>query len=181
MHQIERWKKILDDVTNEVQKNFASLTVDVLNKKPNADTWSIAQVLEHIIIINESYYPVIENVRNGNYKVGYFGSGQFMTHFWFKTIYKSIHPDNKKKSKTQAIWQPASSNIDSEIVNHFVLHQNKFKMFLDGCSDLVENNTVIHSPAAKFITYTTGQAFEIITAHEQRHLIQAREVLQKIT
>ncbi|MFN3939040.1 MAG: DinB family protein [Chitinophagales bacterium] len=180
MQQADKWKKILDDIASEVQKNYSSITDDMLNKKPNADRWSIAQILEHIIIINESYYPVIENVRNRKYKAGYWGSRKFMTNFWFKTIFKSIHPDNKKKSKTQTIWQPALSYIDGDIVNRFLQHQNQFKKFIDDCSDLVESNTVIHSPATKIITYTISQAFEIITTHEQRHLMQAKEMLQRI-
>ena len=42
------------------------------------------------------------------------------------------------------------------------------------------NGVVISSPANKNIVYKLEVAFDIIVSHEQRHLEQAREVLQLI-
>jgi hypothetical protein len=42
----------------------------------------------------------------------------------------------------------------------------------------VENGTIISSPANKNIEYKLETAFDIIVAHEKRHLEQAREVLK---
>jgi hypothetical protein len=44
--------------------------------------------------------------------------------------------------------------------------------------DLVDKGTIISSPANKIIVYKLEIAFDIIVAHEKRHLEQAREVLQ---
>jgi hypothetical protein len=41
---------------------------------------------------------------------------------------------------------------------------------------LVQAETVISSPANRFIVYKIGRAFDIIVAHEERHLNQAKEV-----
>jgi hypothetical protein len=42
----------------------------------------------------------------------------------------------------------------------------------------VDKGTIISSPANKIIVYKLEIAFDIIVAHEKRHLEQAREVLQ---
>lgn len=181
MQNIDDLKKIIDAVSAEVKNTFSNLNAEQLNTKPSPAAWSIGQVLDHLVVINESYYTVVHNVRNGFYKAGWFGSRKMMTSFWYNMIYKSIHPDNRKKSKTQPMWEPATSDISADIVQRFLMHQERLKSFIDECSDLIANDTVIHSPAAKFITYTIGDAFTIIAAHEQRHLIQAKEVLEKIS
>jgi hypothetical protein len=41
----------------------------------------------------------------------------------------------------------------------------------------LEKGTVISSPANKYIVYKLETAFDIIVAHEERHLEQAKEVL----
>ena len=181
MQAVQDITGVLDSVSQEVKNTFNNLTAEQLNTQPAPGVWSIGQVFDHLILINESYYIVVQNVRSGFYKAGWLGSRKMMTDFWFNMIYKSIHPDNRKKSKTQPIWEPTQSNVNANIIQQFLEMQERFKKFIAECNDLVESNTVIHSPAAKFITYTIGDAFKIIAAHEQRHLIQAKEVLKKIT
>ncbi|MBK6729913.1 MAG: DinB family protein [Bacteroidetes bacterium] len=180
MQQLEELKTVIDSVSLEVKNTFSNLSSEQLNRKPSPESWSIGQVLDHMIVINESYHIVVQNVRNGFYKAGWLGNRKMITDFWFNMIYKSIHPDNRKKSKTQTIWEPSESDVDADIVKQFLDQQERLKKLMDDSNDLVLSNTVIHSPAAKLITYTIGDAFKIIAAHEQRHLIQAKEVLKKI-
>ncbi|MBI5914753.1 MAG: DinB family protein [Bacteroidetes bacterium] len=44
---------------------LGQLTVEELNSKPNATTWSVGQVIDHIIKVNESYYPIVEQLWAG--------------------------------------------------------------------------------------------------------------------
>lgn len=43
-------------------------------------------------------------------------------------------------------------------------------------ADLIQQGAIISSPANRNIVYTLETAFDIIVAHEQRHLEQAREI-----
>lgn len=52
----DRWTNQIDQTTNDFVQTFGSLTDEQLNWKPDEKTWSIAQNIRHLILINESYY-----------------------------------------------------------------------------------------------------------------------------
>jgi hypothetical protein len=154
------------------------LTIEQLNWKPNSTTWSIAQNLDHLIVVNETYYPVIASLKAGTYRTPFIAKIGFMVSFLGKTILKAVQPDRKKKMKTFPIWEPTTSNIIGDILNRFQNHQNELVQKIEGAKDLVGKGIVISSPANKNIVYKLETAFDIIVSHEQRHLEQAKEILQ---
>lgn len=58
----------LDNLTGQFVNCFGSLYPEQLNWKPNSQTWSIAQNMEHLMVVNETYYPVLEQLKSGIYK-----------------------------------------------------------------------------------------------------------------
>ena len=68
------------------------------------------------------------------------------------------------------------SEIDGDIIQRFEKHQNEFKQLIRSSQDLLARGIVISSPANKNIVYKLETAFDIIVAHERRHLEQAREI-----
>lgn len=170
----------IDQITNDFKEKFGKLSAEQLNWKPNAQTWSIAQNIDHLIVINESYYPVIKSVREGTYKVPFMGKIGFMVNSMGKMILNAVEPTRKKKIKTFSIWEPSVSSISPDILARFEKHQEELKKMISDSKDLVEKGVVISSPANKNIVYKLGTAFDIIVTHEQRHLQQAKEVLAQL-
>jgi hypothetical protein len=82
--------------------------------------------------------------------------------------------------KTFPIWEPSTSHVIADILNRFQNHQNELAKKIEDAKEDVANGVVISSPANKNIVYKLETAFDIIVSHEQRHLEQAREVLQLI-
>lgn len=175
---IEKWTRQLDEITEDFREEFGDLTVEQLNWKPNPDTWSVAQNLDHLIVINTSYFPVIEAIRNNTYQVPWTGKFGIMTRFFGNLVLKSVQPDRRRKIKTFPIWQPTDSQIGGDILDRFEQHQTLVRNLILSCQDLLEQNTVISSPANKNIVYTLETAFDIILLHERRHFEQAKELLQ---
>ena len=170
---IENELQILTAAYTELCKG---LTAKQLNWKPNATTWSLAQIVDHIIVVNETYYPVVEQLRAGTYQVPFIGRFSLMTNFFGNLIYQSVEPQRKRKIKTFPIWEPQNSDIRPDILEVFARHQSEFARFVRSCDDLVAAGTVISSPASRVIVYKLEKAFEIVVAHEWRHLEQAKEV-----
>lgn len=173
----DKWTAKIDEVTEGFKKLTTSLSAEDLNWKPNESTWSVAQNVDHLIVINNTYYPVIEKVREGTYTLPWIGGIGFMVNFFGKVVLKSVQPDRRKKMKTFPIWEPSSSKFEVTILQKFGVHQDKLKNLIRSCSDLLEKETIISSPANRMIVYKLETAFDIIAAHEQRHLEQARELL----
>lgn len=175
------WTSQLDKVTENFVANFGSFSPEQLNWKPNPQTWSIAQNIEHLIVVNETYYPVLASLKAETYKTPFMGKISFMVSFLGKTVLNAVKPDRKKKMKTFSIWEPTVSEIKGDILSRFENHQTELKQQIEASKGLVEKGTVISSPANKNFVYKLETAFDIIVSHEQRHLEQAKEILQLLT
>lgn len=169
----------IDTITNSFKENFQSLSEEELNWKPDQKTWSVAQNIHHLIVINQTYYPIIQQVRDGKYQLPWIGKIGFMVNFFGKFILKSVSPDRKRRMKTFPLWEPSKSNIEKNIVTSFEQHQAELKSLIQSNEDLRVKGAVISSPANKNIVYTLSDAFDIIVTHEHRHLLQAIEVNDK--
>jgi len=172
----KHWIEEIDQITNSVKEEFGNLTADQLNWKPNPKSWSIGQVIDHLIVVNGTYDPIIKQLKEGTYKLIWLGRLDFIVRFFGYFILKSVNPDRKSRMKTLPIWEPGKSNIDANIVSRFAAQQSLLKEHIKNCSTLLDQGAVISSPANRIIVYKLERAFEIIVTHEQRHLEQAREL-----
>jgi hypothetical protein len=172
----DRWINTIDKVTEAFKREFGALGVKELNWKPNAASWSIAQNIDHLIVINNTYFSIITSLHNGTYKAPWMAKMNFMVNFLGKMVLNAVQPDRRRKSKTFPVWEPATSDLPANLPDKFEEHQTELKRVIEGSRDLLANNTVIASPASNKIVYKLETAFDIIVAHEQRHLEQAREV-----
>lgn len=166
----------LDVITKEVQDTFGNLSHEALNRKSNPDTWSIAQNLDHLIVINETYIPIFDALKNGTFKTPFLGKFRFITSFFGNLIYKMSTPEHIKPIKTMSIWEPSTSDIHN-VIQSFVQHQAIMKHNISGLEDCIKRGSVIASPANPMIVYTLEQALNIIVVHEKRHILQAKKVL----
>ena len=173
----ENWFTTINDTTAEIKHAFGTLSEAALNWKPNAETWSIAQNLDHLMTIDTSYYPIIKAVESNSLKLPFQSRIGFIVKGFGKMLLRSVQPDRSHKSKTFPIWEPSTSDIPGSVVLDFEFHQKDLKQLIDRCEPLLENGAIIHSPANKNIVYKLSDAFEIIVTHQQRHLAQAKEVL----
>jgi hypothetical protein len=173
-----KWIQTIDSITNSIHTEFGDITVEQLNWKPNPDTWSIGQIIDHLIVINKTYFPIIKQLQDGTYTVPWTGRIGFMVRLSGAMILKSVQPNRKKKMKTFPVWEPATSTIPADIIQQFEKHQAILKNTINECSKLLDAGVVISSPANKMIVYKLETAFDIIVTHEQRHLEQARETLR---
>ncbi|MFC5271677.1 DinB family protein [Adhaeribacter terreus] len=173
------WEKELNEITAQFKSSFGHLSEEELNRKPDSKTWSIAENIAHLIKINESYYPVIKAVGAGNLKLPFIARFSFFTNLLGKFILQSVEPERKKKIKTFRIWEPDTSQTQGNILEQFEKHQREFISFMKSTDGLLSKQTIISSPANNMIVYKLETAYEIIVAHEKRHLNQALEVLQR--
>ena len=175
------WTSQLDKITKHFIADFGSLSAEQLNWKPNPQTWSIAQNIDHLIVVNETYYPALTSLKAGTYKTPFMGKIGFMVSFLGKTVLNAVNPDRKKKTKTFPVWEPSVNEIKDDILRRFENHQAELKQKIEASKELIEKGTVISSPANRNIVYKLETAFDIVVSHEQRHWKQAKEVLQLLT
>ena len=175
---MNRWTEEIDKITGRFLNSFSLLSEEELNWKPSPEIWSIAQNIDHLIRVNESYFPVFSNLKHGSYNLPFIARFGFVVKFFGNFILKSVQPDNNKKTQTFPIWKPAESNFEKNILHRFEEHQVKLKENINMVADKIRENAVISSPANKNIVYKLETAFDIIVAHERRHLNQANKIYE---
>jgi len=176
--KINHWVVQLNGIVEKFQETFGNLTPNELNWKPNPSSWSVGQIMDHLITINESYYPIFKNAEARRRRLPFYSKFSFVTSFLGNMILKSVDPTQKRKTKTFPIWEPATSDIRHDILDKFIQNQSVMINLIKNSQELLENKTVIHSPASVNIVYTLERAFDIIVAHEKRHFNQALSVLE---
>lgn len=169
----------IDRITSDFKLSFGTLSQEQLNYKPNANTWSIAQNIDHLIVINNTYYPIFDGLINGQYSAPIHGRLGFMVRFFGRFILQSVRPDRKQKIKTFPIWEPSTFELNQEL-NLFEKHQEELKNKIRSIENFLGKKTVIHSPASRKIVYTLDKALDIICTHEERHLVQANELKSQL-
>ncbi|MEQ9264714.1 MAG: DinB family protein [Balneolaceae bacterium] len=170
----------VDANTKQFVSHFGSLGDKELNWKPNPETWSIAQNIDHLIHINNTYGKIFSDLKSGRLKLPFIARFKFITNLLGDLILKAVEPTRKKKTKTFAIWEPSTSNVRDDIVEYFVKSQDELKNHIIELKEEIGKDTIVYSPINKQVVLSVGSAFDIIITHEQRHLNQCKEIVELI-
>jgi hypothetical protein len=153
------------------------LTVEQLNWKPRPESWSVGQCLEHLCISGEVYLQPIESALKNrpqspveHITPGWFGA-------WFIRNY--IAPSTKKAKAPRKIT-PVLSTVDPSILDRFLAMNRDVRALIERAAPYDVNRIRFVNPFVSFIRFTVGTGFEIISKHEDRHLLQAERVWQSM-
>lgn len=178
--KIHDWQQRLDQNMADFKAAFGALDAEALNWRPDAKTWSIAQNMEHLIAINESYIRQAAHLHDPAYKPPFVGKIGFLVRFFGNMILQASQPETPRKMKTFPAWTPASDIVvGAELWPRFEQNHTDFKGVIEEATPLLERNMVIASPINRNFVYALDTAFEIIVVHERRHLAQAQRVLSQ--
>jgi hypothetical protein len=178
---------LLNELTQDVKKIkeaaefFSAGDKNKLVYTPDPAKWSVVQILEHLNAYNRHYLPIIERELS---VLTHDSNAWFTSGYWGEKFTKSMKPTNvyevKNKMKTMKKMSfPNSLNIET-VVKEFLQGQEKLLQLLERAKgkDLAK----IHIPITltKLIKLRLGDTFRFLIAHEQRHMIQARNTWKEI-
>lgn len=143
--------------------------------------WSIVQILEHMNAYGRYYIPAMKKAMNETKtaKEAWFNSG-----FWGEYFTKSMRPKNiyeiTNKMKTGKAYNfPNSLNVDT-VLSEFIDQQDQLLHLLKMAENVNLNTIRIPITISKVIKLKLGDTLRFLIAHEQRHMIQARNTLNKV-
>lgn len=168
----------IEKVSQEVEENFANLNEVQLNWQPGSERWSIAQCLDHLICTNRAYYPQFEAVVAGAKKRSFWEVFPGWAALWGSLMLRSITPEPRQKLKMPPAFDPGRSHVPASIIADFTEHNKELIQRLLMLDKVNHKHTVITSPAASMITYNLQAACQVLANHEERHLRQAKKVME---
>jgi uncharacterized damage-inducible protein DinB len=159
---------------------FQSADPTKLAFKPAKDKWSVVQTLEHVNAYNRHYLPLIEKEVSVVTKMK---SPIFASGYWGDLFTKKMKPTNvyeiKNKMKTMKAFDfPNSLHVET-VLKEYLSHQDHLLRLLEMAKERDLNAIRIPITITSLIRLKLGDLFRFLIAHEQRHMIQARNTLKE--
>lgn len=170
---LKTWKTEAAINLQFVKEKLSVLNNAQLNFKTNAESWSILQCVEHLNRYSEYYLRSIA----GKLKEAKTKGSETVKYSWFgKMSIKAMHPDNRKKSQTLKRLNPKESEVNREVLNEFIQHQNHLIQLLEQAENHSLNANKIPADVFKLLRLRLGECFEFLIVHQQRHILQMKEI-----
>lgn len=150
----------------EVQIAVSPLTSEQLNQAmPNGD-WSIARVLQHMILANAMYLeilpPLIDSAESGSFD---------LRHTWFgKALIKIAGPKGNVSAPSQMV--PDDKKYEKSIFNDWVSQQNAAIELMKCAKGKNLNLLRFRNPFVRLFKMNVSDTFAIMTTHTDRHAQQ---------
>lgn len=170
---INDFLSIMADVYKDA-KEFLDLSYNQLNWRPSEKQWSVGECFEHLIRTNKEYIPEYRKYSPSDYE---YKHREFKHSFIGKLLCNSVKPENKRRTKTKAAFDPAGSDIKESVVKDF-LHQSNEIVELISKIEISRLKVTIRSPFSRYIRYSIGDSLMIMGYHNLRHLQQAKRLTQ---
>jgi hypothetical protein len=167
-----------EHIRSTTKATFGNLSSEQINWKPSAAEWSVAQCLEHLILLNTSYFPEIEKILAGRRKPSLWERAPLLPALFGRLVLAAVQPQAKQKAKARPAFQPASSPIDIGILTRFSSHQKDLIGLMKATTKLPIEKVIVTSVVSKYVTYSLLDAYRILVAHERRHLLQAERIMR---
>lgn len=168
----------LKAVSEDARSTFANLSGEQLNWKPSPESWSVGQCLDHLVVAHEEMLSNIERKIRGGEKPAFFERLPLLPKFFGSLVVKTVAPETVKKTRNPGIFDPAKSDVDADVVEKFLANQEKVAAAMAASGNIDVERTIMTSPVAAFVTYSVLDGYRIIVGHGQRHLAQAKRVME---
>lgn len=175
--------KLQNDVRQLIlgAEHFRGIDKIKLNYPPAEGSWSVIQALEHLNMYNRYYLPVIEKSlaivpKEWN---AWFVPG-FLGNYFTKMMAPTNVYEVKNKMKAPKGFRPDATLDSEKVLNEFVEHQNKLLQLLETSRKRNLNEIKIPISLTQLVKLKLGDTFRFLIAHEQRHMMQARNALKAL-
>lgn len=144
--------------------------------KPVVKVWSVAECFDHLVVTADLYYSGLADAID---RAG--PSGEATKPFrarWFQGKFiAAIGPQSRRKGKTFKIFEPRVADLDvARVEKDFLDRQTRLADLIRQADGRDLNDGKVYSPLTKLLSFTVGEVIWLLTAHAERHLLQARNL-----
>ena len=164
------------EAKEKARLEFSNISLEQLNWKPSAESWSIAQCLEHLIIGDSSYFSDLKKITEGTYHMSFWGKYSPFTAACGRIMKNRLQEQVKRKMIAPEKIRPSASELKLDIIDRYYKNLDEFLAYISNCLNIDIDKTILTSPTIQIVTYSLRDAFYFLIRHEHRHLNQAIRV-----
>lgn len=174
---------LIEELTQMTQKHLEEVgklvhkDEDQMNWRPEADSWSTLECLEHLNRYGDFYLnEIATRMKSGSQKQpDLFKSGWLGDYFA-----KSMLPKEKlNKMKTFKNMNPMGSELDMKVVSKFKAQLEEMLQLLETAKSMDLTRTKTGITISNLIKLRLGDTFRVVIYHNERHMVQVKRVLRR--
>ena len=175
-------QKFHDDVEAADRKAeglTAALTDEQFFWRPDGGSrWSIALCLDHLAVSNSVYGAAVgEGIAMARSR-GWQRRGPAVPGFFGRQFANSLEPPAKFRSSAPGKIQPMPSRGRNEILRASRDAHDRIRELIRQAAEFDTNRATFPNPFFSFVKVSVSTGFQVICAHDRRHLWQAERVIQ---
>lgn len=158
-------------IISEIEDLGRQLTPMQLHWRPREDQWSIAQILEHLVLTDRPSLEPLSNLIATSPR----GDSTWKPTIMGRLILMAVEPTTRRKTKAKKGFLPAMQPAGDVLAEYVAVRKQLLELLLE--SERVDLNAARTSfPIRTPIRYNLGDAFMIFVRHTQRHLQQINRI-----
>jgi hypothetical protein len=163
---------------NDVQAEelVRDLEDEPFNWRPDESSWSVAQCLDHLNAASRAYLPPMRAAVERARRKGAARRGPLHPGVVGRWFVATLEPPPKRRLPAPKKIVPAAHKGRAEVMAEWSRLQAEVKALLQESAGLDLNGTRFVNPFLSVIRFSLATGFQVIAAHERRHLWQAVRV-----
>ncbi len=170
--QLDEVKAQFDAASLQARQLLAG-NAETLNRRPQPDRWSAAECISHLTLTNLHYPPLLRGALHQAPP----GDGPYSMDFRGKLLRWILEPPYRSGVKTIPSMEPKTGETPEQVLAAFLASQDELLKLLEAARGKALEKTTITSPFSKRMRYNAYSCFQVLAAHERRHLWQAEQAL----
>ena len=183
MHaQLEQYRSHFHDIKADASTLIDETDADRLRTPPDDETWSVAQVFDHLNTAGWLLLTELEDAIRTGHERGPYGEPSFQYGFVSRWFIRSMKPSSSWTFTAPSVFEPSPPETlyPHETLEEFRALQDRFADCVADAEGLDLRRIRVGSPAVPLLRISLGAWIEATAAHEHRHLDQAREILDAV-
>jgi hypothetical protein len=172
---VDQARRYFDQTLNRVAEVTTELSNPQWKFKPAPDRWSIAEILEHMVMVQERVLgPILAQVAQAPAA----SAGRDCQEVDLIVLEK--FPDRSHKAKAPVAVEPSGQLSPPAALDRLSRNYERLSDYIESCDGLRER--VLEAPPLKFVTngaFDTMDGYQwalAVAAHDRRHVQQILEV-----
>lgn len=156
---------------------FRKITDKAFNKRPDSGGWSAAECIDHLIATGSDYCDQYEKALREVIAKDKRLTGELKYSWFGQRFINFVEPPVRFKAKSPKRWRPDSDiNLNKAAAAYGQL-QDRYIDLIKASEGWDISKVKLPSPATKLIKFSGLEMLGINSAHQRRHFLQAKKVL----
>lgn len=176
----------LDDLLAEIERQehevadlFQEVSAEAAVWSPDSDRWSMTGHLAHLCVVAEAYLGAIESAVEQAREAGGAESEGPYRHPWLSRRFaRMMEPPPTLRVRTFGTMVPGADVAPEDAMERFRGLLRRLAAAVESARGLDLGKVRVPSPIFRLLRFSLGAAFEIVLAHDRRHVWLMREVME---